>query len=122
MPTPTVNEKEKESIVKPLPTFAPGPLPQNISPKNPPNPGNNQPFQTLEEKIIDIFEDYILIEFKKDDTEKLEPGKYFWDVKIYTNPEYDDDGLIINASEINSYYSAFEEPVLIIKEVAKNYE
>ena len=78
--------------------------------------------KTVIEKIIDIFEDYILIEFKKDDTEKLEPGKYFWDVKIYTNPEYDDDGLIINASEINSYYSAFEEPILIIKEVAKNYE
>ena len=57
MPTPTVNEKEKESIVKPLPTFAPGPLPQNISPKNPPNPGNNQPFQTLEEKITSTSEE-----------------------------------------------------------------
>ena len=32
------------------------------------------------------------------------------------------DGLLIDAAEINSYYSAFEEPLLIIKEVAKNYE
>ena len=54
-PTPTVNEKEKESIVKPTPV--PGPQPQNISPKNPSNPGNNQPSQTLEEKITSTSEE-----------------------------------------------------------------
>lgn len=54
-PTPTVNEKENESIVKPTP--AQGPQPQNISPKNPSNPGNNQPSQTLEEKITSTSEE-----------------------------------------------------------------
>ena len=44
------------------------------------------------------------------------------DIKIYNDPIYDEDGVLIDAAEINSYYSAFEEPLLIIKEVAKNYE
>ena len=78
--------------------------------------------KTIIEKIVDASGDGLLIEFKKEDTAKLEAGKYFWDVKIYNDPIYDEDGILIDAAEINSYYSAFEEPLLIIKEVAKNYE
>ena len=78
--------------------------------------------KTVIEKIIDVSGNELLIEFKKEDTEKLEAGTYFWDIKLYSKPIYDEDGLLIDAAEINSYYSAFEEPLLIIKEVAKNYE
>lgn len=78
--------------------------------------------KTIIEKIVDASGDGLLIEFKKEDTAKLEAGEYFWDVKIYNDPIYDEDGVLIDAAEINSYYSAFEEPLLIIKEVAKNYE
>lgn len=78
--------------------------------------------KTIIEKIIDASGDGLLIEFEKEDTEKLEAGSYFWDIKLYLKPIYDEDGLLIDAAEINSYYSAFEEPLLIIKEVAKNYE
>ena len=78
--------------------------------------------KTIIEKIIDASGDGLLIEFKKEDTASLEAGKYFWDIKLYKNPIYNEDGILIDAAEINSYYSAFEEPLLIIKEVAKNYE
>ena len=78
--------------------------------------------KTIIEKIIDASGDGLLIEFEKEDTEKLAAGSYFWDIKLYLKPIYDEDGLLIDAAEINSYYSAFEEPLLIIKEVAKNYE
>ena len=55
----------------------------------------------------------------------LEPKKYLWDIKIYTNPVYEDDEIefekreIINGDEINSYYAAFSLPICEIREVAK---
>ena len=50
----------------------------------------------------------------------LEAGKYYWDIKIYRSPKFDEDGILIDAMEIDSYYSAFKQPLLIIKEVAKS--
>lgn len=75
---------------------------------------------TVIEKILDASEPKINIEIKNEDTKNLPAGKYFWDLKLYKSPEYDEDGLLINALEIDSYYSAFESPLFIIKEVPKN--
>ena len=44
-----------------------------------------------------------------------------WDIKIYRRPIYDEDNYLIDALEVDSYYSAFEQPLLVIKEVARNY-
>lgn len=76
--------------------------------------------KTIIEKTIDASTPYLLIELKKEDTNNLVAGKYLWDIKIYKSPIYDEDDLLIDALEINSYYSAFEQPLLIVKEVAKN--
>lgn len=76
---------------------------------------------TVIEKIIDASSSYLLIEIEKEDTSKLNSGKYFWDIKIYRRPVYDEDNMLIDALEVDSYYSAFEQPLLIIKEVAKRY-
>ena len=54
------------------------------------------------------------------DTIDLEPKTYYWDVKIYRHPRYDEDNNLIGANEVNSFYSAYELPECIIKEVAKN--
>lgn len=51
------------------------------------------------------------------DTIDLEPKKYNWDITIYRSPEFDEDGILIGAAEINSYYSAFKLPICEIKEV-----
>ena len=76
---------------------------------------------TVIEKFIDASSPFLLIEIEKEDTMGLMAGKYFWDVKIYRHPIYDEDNYLIDASEIDSYYSAFEQPLLIIKEVARDY-
>ena len=76
---------------------------------------------TAIEKYIDASSPFLVIELTHEETSILSAGKYNWDIKIYRRPEYDDDGLIIDAFEIDSYYSAFEQPLLIVKEVAKNY-
>lgn len=76
---------------------------------------------TVIEKYIDATAPYLVIDIKHEDTCNLSAGKYFWDIKIYRRPEYDEDGKIISAEEIDSYYSAYEQPLLIIKEVAKRY-
>ena len=55
---------------------------------------------------------------KTEDTIDLEPKKYNWDITIYRNPKFDEDGELIGADETNSYYSAFKLPVCEIKEVA----
>lgn len=76
--------------------------------------------KTVIEKIIDVSESSIKIEIESKDTKELPAGKYFWDLKLYKNPEYDEDGILIDALEIDSYYSAFESPLFIIKEVPQN--
>ena len=66
----------------------------------------------------------ITINFTREKTAKLVPKKYFWDIVIYKNPEYEEGDEImecpINGSEINSYYAAFSLPICEIKEVAQN--
>lgn len=77
--------------------------------------------KTVIEKHYDAFVDTLLIRLEHEDTENLEAGKYFWDVKIYRSPKYDEDDKLVDAVEIDSYYSAFCQPLFVIKEVAKNY-
>ena len=60
------------------------------------------------------------IEFEHSDTINIAPKKYVWDIKIYKNPQRDEEGLLIGGDEINSYYAAFSLPVCEIKEVAQN--
>ena len=55
-----------------------------------------------------------------EDTKDLEAKTYYWDIKVYKHPSYDEDNNLIGAHEINSFYSAFKLPECIIKEVAQN--
>lgn len=76
--------------------------------------------KTVIEKNIEITGSYFTVDLKRNDTVNLNAGKYIWDIKLYHCPVYDDDGNIIDAMEINSYFSAFKQPLFIIKEVAKD--
>lgn len=60
----------------------------------------------------------LTINLVTEDTINLEPRKYNWDITIYKEPVYDEDGELIGAKEVNSYYSAFKLPVCEITEVA----
>lgn len=72
------------------------------------------------QKTVSTEGDVITIAFTHSDTVNLKPGKYVWDVKYYSNPEYIDDELV-NGEEIDSYYAGFSLPVCEIKETADNY-
>lgn len=58
------------------------------------------------------------VNFTHKDTVKLEPSNsYAWDVKVYHNPEYEDESVIpVNGEAINSYYAAFSLPICEVRE------
>ena len=68
--------------------------------------------------------DNITINFSRNKTINLISKKYYWDIVIYKNPEYDEDDeeqeYPINGTEINSYYASFSLPICEIKEAANN--
>ena len=72
------------------------------------------------QKMVPSEGDVITIAFTHSDTVNLKPGKYVWDIKYYSNPEYIDDELV-NGEEIDSYYAGFSLPVCEIRETADNY-
>ena len=76
--------------------------------------------KTVFEKEFPITTEYLTVSLIHSDTVNLKAKKYFWDIKIYSgNIEYNDENKVINATEINSYYSAFKLPICEIREVAK---
>ena len=52
----------------------------------------------------------VRIRFGHEDTVDLPLGKYFWDIKIYVNPQYNESGLLIDGDEVDSYYAGFKLP------------
>ena len=78
--------------------------------------------KTVFEKEIsfDGTEEILTIPFEHLDTVNLQPKKYLWDIKIYNSPVRDEDDILINAAQINSYYAAFSLPICEIKEVAED--
>ena len=76
--------------------------------------------KTVFEKEIQATPETLTIPFVHQDTVNLQPKKYLWDIKIYINPQRDEENKLIDADEINSYYAAFSLPICEIKEVAQN--
>ena len=76
--------------------------------------------KTVFEKIFSATLDTLTISLAHEDTVKLIPKKYLWDIKIYNNPQYDEDGLLVGGKEINSYYAGYSLPICEIREVAEN--
>lgn len=74
--------------------------------------------ETLLEKRVDASEDFIYINLTHDDT-NIPAGKYYWDIKIYREPQFDEDGVLIGGEEVDSYYSAYRLPLCIVKEVPR---
>lgn len=69
----------------------------------------------LYQKLIAAEGDTLNIAFSHNDTVNLKPGKYLWDIKFYTNPQFVDDELV-NGDEIDSYYAGFTLPECEIRE------
>lgn len=74
--------------------------------------------KTLVMKKIKATSPTLTINLIVEDTINLEPRKYNWDITLYKEPEYDEEGELVGAKEVNSYYSAFKLPTCEITEVA----
>lgn len=74
--------------------------------------------ETVVMKKVQATENFLTISLNSEDTINLKPKKYNWDITIYKSPEYDEEGELIGAAEVNSYYSAFKLPICEITEVA----
>ena len=75
---------------------------------------------TILEKIIPVTEDTITVYFTYNDTVNLKAGKYFWDIKLYLGPQYDEDDKLCGGDEVHSYYAGFELPVFEVREITQN--
>lgn len=69
----------------------------------------------LYQKLVAAEGDILNIAFSHSDTVNLKPGKYLWDIKFYTNPQFVDDELV-NGEEIDSYYAGFTLPECEIRQ------
>ena len=61
-------------------------------------------------KEYEIKDGMVKIRFEHEDTVDLPLGKYFWDIKIYVNPQRDESGLLIDGEQVDSYYAGFKLP------------
>ena len=61
-------------------------------------------------KEIPVTSDMVTVSFTHQDTKDLPIGKYNWDIKIYINPQHDENGLLIDGDEVHSYYAGFKLP------------
>lgn len=62
-----------------------------------------------------VQENVLNINFTHYDTVNLIAGKYYWDIKIYRNPEFIDNELV-NGEEVDSYYAAYSLPTCEIRQ------
>ena len=67
------------------------------------------------EKIVNINGDTLEIVFSHADTVNLPVGDYVWDIKFYKDPVIIDN-VLVNGTEIDSYYAAFKLPVCEIRQ------
>lgn len=76
--------------------------------------------EVLKSKSQEVNGDEISFEFARADTIDIEPSnRYQWDVKIFHEPSaYNEDGIPIEGTSINSYYSAFTLPTCEVREFA----
>lgn len=65
----------------------------------------------LYQQIQPIEGSIITFNLGHNDTNDFPIGKYNWDVKIYTNPQYNAANVLINGDQVHSYYAAFELPI-----------
>lgn len=73
--------------------------------------------EVLLQKEKEITEQDLTFEFVRADTIDIVPSddRYVWDVRIYHEPIYNENGIPYDGTSINSYYSAFELPLCQIR-------
>lgn len=76
--------------------------------------------KTILEKQIDGSSPYFTIFFEPKDTQTTPIATYYYDIKLYNHPRYDEENVLIGADEINSVFGLYCLPKFIIMEVAQS--
>lgn len=74
---------------------------------------------TIFEKEAQIEDNNAKIILSPEDTQPLIVGEYFWDIKIYKNPTYDEKRNLNGGAEVNSLYAAYGLPSCSIRQVCR---
>lgn len=72
------------------------------------------------QKQVELQDGVFNIEFDHGDTVNLQAGDYLWDIKFYVNPIIE-NGKVIDGTEIDSYYAAFQTPKCEIRETGDDF-
>ena len=66
--------------------------------------------KVIYQEQVTIDGEMVKVTFTNEKTKDLPLGQYVWDIKIYTNPQYNGTKLI-NGDTVDSYYAGFSYPV-----------
>lgn len=72
------------------------------------------------QKQVEVQGDVFNIEFNHGETVNLLAGDYLWDIKFYINPIIEDNK-VIDGTEVDSYYAAFQIPKCEIRETGDDF-
>ena len=65
-------------------------------------------YTTVLQKPVEIIDNAIAIHIANADTEQLDPGDYFWDVRVLTDPEMDaESGNTVESDAVGEVHSLF---------------
>ena len=68
--------------------------------------------EQIRQDIITLTDNDFQVDFENGDTDELEPGTYYYDVRIVTEPEYDSGGKIIDGNFIGTPGSPLKIQIL----------
>lgn len=66
-----------------------------------------------------VVDGMVMVEFCNHDTRDLEPGNYKWQMRIVTDPEYDENGNVIAEDCTDKVISVFDGDAMPIFRLAK---
>lgn len=69
---------------------------------------NNDEVIYSQTQIVD--QDTVTFTLEHEDTVGLKLGVYSWDIKVYVNPRYNENNLLIDGDQVHSYYTGFKTP------------
>ena len=79
--------------------------------------------KTVLEKQFSDIGNPLIISLNHEDTVNLEPKKYLWDIKVYTNPQYDEDNILIynpkgNGAIVISFFNVPDTEETLDKQIS----
>lgn len=82
------------------------------------------PTTTIFSKAFRVYKNCVYIFLSNQDTRNLRAGGYVWDLRIVTDPEYDEDGNVrcedISDNVISIFSGSVDLPSFVVKGVAVN--